>query len=70
MLVSAVMMAWVERLPRFRGFLVDRLDIALSIVAFTVSGAILGAQPGAGIACHIPQRVLQPGMGVLFIAMP
>jgi hypothetical protein len=39
----------------------------LSLVIFTVPGVILGAQLGSRVASHIPQNVLERGLGVLFI---
>jgi len=42
-------------------------NTVLSIVVFTVPGVILGAQLGARIASYIPQRVLERGLGVLFV---
>ena len=65
---SAVTISSAERLRRLVGLLVNRLDTALSIVAFT-GGVTLGTQLGVGIVCHIPPRVLERGLGVLFIVV-
>jgi uncharacterized membrane protein YfcA len=43
------------------------LTTVLSIVIFTVPGVILGAQLGSKVASHIPQKVMERGLGVLFI---
>ena len=43
------------------------LTTVLSIVIFTVPGVILGAQLGSRVASHIPQKVMERGLGVLFI---
>jgi uncharacterized membrane protein YfcA len=43
------------------------LTTVLSLVIFTVPGVILGAQLGSKVASHIPQKVLERGLGVLFI---
>ena len=66
-LISAVTMASVERIPRLLGLLGDKLDIALSIVAFTVPGVTLGAQLASRVASHIPQHVLERRLCVQFI---
>ena len=43
------------------------LTTVLSIVIFTVPGVILGAQLGSKVSSHIPQKVMERGLGVLFI---
>ena len=43
------------------------LTTVMSLVIFTVPGVILGAQLGARVASHIPQQVLERGLGILFI---
>jgi len=43
------------------------LATVMSLVIFTVPGVILGAQLGSRVASHIPQQVLERGLGVLFI---
>lgn len=43
------------------------LTTVLSIVIFTVPGVILGAQLGSRVASHIPQKVMERGLGILFI---
>jgi hypothetical protein len=43
------------------------LTTVLSIVIFTVPGVVIGAQLGSKVASHIPQKVLERGLGVLFI---
>ncbi len=43
------------------------LSTVLSIVIFTVPGVILGAQLGSKVSSHIPQKVMERGLGVLFI---
>jgi hypothetical protein len=45
----------------------DVLLTVASIVVFTVPGVILGAQLGSRVASRIPQKVLERGMGVLFL---
>jgi hypothetical protein len=45
----------------------DALNTVLSIVIFTVPGVIVGAQLGSKVASRIPQKVLERGLGVLFI---
>jgi hypothetical protein len=45
----------------------DALNTMLSIVIFTVPGVMLGGQLGSWVASRIPQRVLERGLGVLFI---
>jgi uncharacterized membrane protein YfcA len=39
----------------------------LSLVIFTVPGVIVGAQLGSKVASHISQKVLERGLGVLFV---
>ncbi len=43
------------------------LDTVLSLVIFTVPGVILGGQLGSRVASRIPQKVLERGLGVLFV---
>lgn len=43
------------------------LTTVLSLVVFTVPGVILGAQLGSRVASHIPQKMLERGLGVLFV---
>ena len=43
------------------------LDTVFSIVIFTIPGVILGAQIGARVASQIPPRVLERGLGILFV---
>ncbi|NOZ05865.1 MAG: sulfite exporter TauE/SafE family protein [Chloroflexi bacterium] len=43
------------------------LDTVLSLVIFTVPGVILGGQLGSQVASRIPQKVLERGLGVLFV---
>ena len=43
------------------------LTTVLSIVIFTVPGVILGAQLGSKVASRIPQKVMERGLGILFI---
>jgi uncharacterized membrane protein YfcA len=45
----------------------DELNTVLSIVIFSVPGVILGAQLGSRVASRIPQKVLERGLGVLFV---
>jgi uncharacterized membrane protein YfcA len=43
------------------------LNMVLSIVIFTIPGVILGAQLGSKFASRIPQKIMERGLGVLFI---
>jgi uncharacterized membrane protein YfcA len=45
----------------------ESLNTVLRITFFTVPGVILGGQIGSAIASHIPQKVLEIGLGILFI---
>ncbi|MGC9346682.1 MAG: sulfite exporter TauE/SafE family protein [Anaerolineae bacterium] len=45
----------------------ETLSTVASIVLFTAPGVILGAQLGSRVASSIPQRILERGIGVLFI---
>lgn len=45
----------------------SELNTVLSIVVFTVPGVILGAQLGSRVASRIPQKVLERGLGILFV---
>jgi len=53
-------------LARFLSLGGDQMTTVLSIVIFTVPGVILGAQLGSKVASHIPQKVLERGLGILF----
>jgi hypothetical protein len=39
----------------------------MSLVIFTVPGVIIGGQIGPMIASRIPQKLLEHGLGILFI---
>jgi len=45
----------------------SELNTVLSIAMFTVPGVIVGAQLGSKVASRIPQKVLERGLGVLFV---
>jgi uncharacterized membrane protein YfcA len=45
----------------------EDLNTVFSLAIFTVPGVIIGAQTGSKVASRIPQRVLERGLGVLFI---
>ncbi len=45
----------------------DALITVLSLILFTVPGVIIGGQLGSMVASHIPQRLLERSLGVLFI---
>ena len=45
----------------------ETLDTVFSIVIFTAPGVIIGAQLGASVASRISQRLLERGLGVLFV---
>lgn len=45
----------------------DVLNTVLSLVIFTEPGVIIGAQLGSLVASRIPQKLLERGMGILFI---
>jgi uncharacterized membrane protein YfcA len=45
----------------------DALNTVLSLVIFTGPGVIIGAQLGSMVASGLPQKLLERGMGVLFI---
>jgi len=47
----------------------ESLNTVFSITLFTVPGVILGGQIGSAIASHIPQKVLEAGLGILFITI-
>jgi uncharacterized membrane protein YfcA len=47
----------------------ETLTTVLSICMFTVPGVILGGQIGSRIASRIPQRSLEIGLAVIFIAV-
>jgi hypothetical protein len=62
-----VLVASAGHFARFVRIGGDALTTVMSIVIFTVPGVILGAQLGSRVASHIPQKVLERGLGVLFI---
>ncbi len=43
------------------------LNTVLSLLIFTVPGVVVGGQIGSAVADRIPQRLLERGLGVLFI---
>jgi len=45
----------------------NALTTVMSLAVFTVPGVILGAQLGAKVASHIPERMLERGLAVLLI---
>ncbi|MBE9051231.1 sulfite exporter TauE/SafE family protein [Nostocales cyanobacterium LEGE 11386] len=45
----------------------DALNTVLSLVIFTAPGVIIGAQIGSVVASRMPQKLLERGMGILFI---
>ena len=45
----------------------DALQTVLSIAIFTVPGVLIGAQLGAAVASRISQRMLERGLGILFL---
>jgi hypothetical protein len=45
----------------------DSLHTVFSLVIFTVPGVVIGGQIGSAVASHIPQKLLELGLGVLFI---
>jgi len=45
----------------------DALNTVLSLVIFTGPGVIIGAQLGSFVASRMPQKLLERGMGILFI---
>lgn len=45
----------------------DVLNTVLSLVIFTGLGVIIGAQLGSLVASRMPQKLLERGMGILFI---
>jgi hypothetical protein len=47
----------------------DALTTVVSLALFTVPGVVLGGQLGAHVASRIPQRVMERGMGILFIVV-
>ncbi len=42
-------------------------SLVLSLVSFTVPGVLIGAQLGSLLAIRLPQKVLERGMGLLFV---
>jgi hypothetical protein len=45
----------------------DSLPVVMSLVIFTVPGVVIGGQIGSSVASHIPQSMLERGLGVLFM---
>lgn len=45
------------------------MNAVLSICLFTIPGVILGGQIGSSVASRIPQRMLETGLGFLFLAV-
>jgi hypothetical protein len=45
----------------------DSINVVMSLVIFTVPGVLIGGQIGPIIASRIPQRLLEHGLGILFI---
>ena len=45
----------------------QELTTALSLVIFTIPGVVLGGQLGPWVVSHLPQRVLERGMHILFL---
>ena len=43
------------------------LNQVYSIIIFTIPGVIIGGQIGSRLASHIPQRILERSLGILFI---
>lgn len=43
------------------------MDTVLSLLIFTVPGVIIGGQLGSAVASHIPRRVLERSMDVLYL---
>lgn len=47
----------------------SELDTVISIVTFTIPGVIIGGQLGSFISSYIPQKMMERGLGILFIAI-
>lgn len=45
----------------------DALGTVLGIAVFTVPGVVIGGQLGSAVARRIPQRLMERGLGVLFL---
>lgn len=45
----------------------DTMTTVVNLVIFTVPGVIIGGQLGSLVSSHIPQKVMERGLGVLFI---